>query len=99
MLLAYVGAIAGTLLGILGGVFGTWCSITSTQSPRERAFMVKAAVATWLGVGAFVAGLLLLPSPYNHLLWIPYAVVLPLSIAWLNRQQAALRAETAAQRD
>ena len=60
-LLGYVGAILGSIIGILGGAFGTWCSIRNTGSQRERTFMVWAAVGTWIFVLAFVAGLILLP--------------------------------------
>lgn len=92
---AYIGAIAGSVIGILGGIFGTWCSIASTRGPRERSFMTWAAVGTWIGCGAFVAGILLIPSPINYWLWLPYAVLLPLSIVWMNRRLTRIRAEEA----
>lgn len=87
----YIGAIAGSTIGILGGIFGTWRSIAATREPRERALMIRAAMGTWIGVAAFLAGTLLIAPPYNHLLWVPYAILLPLSIHWLNRRQAQIR--------
>ena len=40
---AWIGAIAGAVIGLAGGAVGTWFSIRNTNGPRERAFMVKAA--------------------------------------------------------
>ncbi len=90
---AYGGAILGSCIGLLGGLFGTWCSIRNTQSPAERAFMIRCSIAVWLLVTAFVASLLLIPVPYNHLLWLPYVILLILAIRRLNGVQARLRAE------
>jgi hypothetical protein len=39
--------------------------------------------------------MLLLPRPYNLLLWVPYAIALPLGIRAANRHQASIRAESA----
>lgn len=91
-----IGGIVGGSVGLLGGVIGTYASIKNTNGPRERAFMIKAAVMTWIGVTLFLALLFLLPRPYNFLLWIPYAIALPLGIRWCNRRQQAIRAEEAA---
>ena len=30
-----IGAVGGTLLGLLGGVYGTWNSIQQTNGPRD----------------------------------------------------------------
>jgi hypothetical protein len=38
-----------------------------------------------------MAGLLLVPQPYNYLLWIVYVVALVLGIGWMNRHLARLR--------
>ena len=86
------GGIIGGAFGILGGVIGTFFSLKNTQSPRERQFMIRVAVGTWLCVTLFLVLLLLLPSPYRWLMWIPYAIVLPLAIISLNRKQRAIRA-------
>ena len=88
-----VGAIVGSVLGLLGGAAGTYFSIRNTEGPRERAFAVKASVVTWMAVIVFLAGLLLLPSPYRFGLWVPYAILLPLGIRKWNRAQALLREE------
>jgi hypothetical protein len=89
--LGWGGAILGSTIGVLGGIFGTWMSVHNTQAPAERAFAIRCAIGTWLFVGAFLLGLFLIPSPYNYLLWIPYPILLILGILWMNAKQAAMR--------
>lgn len=94
------GAAVGSLLGLLGGAFGTWCSIGNTNGPKERAYTVKVAVWTWAFI-AVLLGLLfglgsVLPPPYKS--WTPLLVVLivpvlVIGIPKCNRRQAQIRAE------
>ena len=86
-----VGGIIGAVVGVLGGLFGTYCSVKNTQGPKERAFMVQFALTTWIAVSVFLALLFLLPQPWNFLLWIPYAIALPLSIRFCNKRQLVIR--------
>ena len=88
-----VGGIIGGVLGLAGGVVGTYASIRNTGGPRERQFMVRAAVAAWVGITLFLALLFVLPNPYRWLIWIPYGVALPLAIISLNRKQQAIRSD------
>jgi hypothetical protein len=90
-----IGGLVGTVLGVLGGAVGTYFSIKNTSGPRERTFMIRVAVVAWVAVSAFVLGLLMLPRPFNFLLWVPYAIVLPLGILWCNRRQRMIRSEEA----
>jgi hypothetical protein len=92
------GIVCGVSLGVLGGAIGTCFSIKNTSGPRERAFMVHVAIIPWVVVSIFVAALMLLPKLYNYLLWIPYAIVLPLSIIRWNRKQLEIRREEARDR-
>lgn len=89
--LGWGGAILGSAIGITGGIFGTWASIRHTQTPAERAFMIRCAIGTWLFVGAFLLGLFLIPTPYNFLLWIPYPILLILGIRWMNARHLEIR--------
>jgi hypothetical protein len=91
-----IGGIVGGVIGVLGGVVGTYFSIKNTAGPRERTFMIQVAVIAWLAVTVFLIGLLMLPRPFNFLLWVPYGIALPLGILWCNRRQRAIRAEEAA---
>ena len=93
-----IGAITGTLIGILGGAIGTYFSVKNTNGPRERAFVVKCAVIAWVAVTGFVVALVLVPNPYRWGLWVPYGILLPLAIRSWNRRQAEIRNEEAARR-
>jgi len=88
-----VGATIGGVLGVLGGVVGTYFSIKNTSGPRERAFMIRVSIVVWVVITAFIVGLLVLPRPFNFLLWLPYGIALPLTILWCNRRQRRIRAE------
>ena len=86
-----IGGILGAVIGIAGGIVGTWCSIRNTRGPRERAFMIRASVVAWVGIAVFLALLLLLPHPYRLWMWLPYGILLPLGIVYLNRRLAEIR--------
>ncbi|MDX9868455.1 MAG: hypothetical protein RBT78_11055 [Kiritimatiellia bacterium] len=91
MLVAAVAA--GCLVGLAGGVVGTWASVRNTNGPRERAFMIRACAVIWVAGLAFLALMFLLPMPWRHLLWIPYGILLPLGIITGNRRQQRIRDE------
>jgi len=88
-----IGGVAGGLIGIAGGMIGTWASIHNTRSRQERRFMIRWATGAWAGITLFIAAVLLLPRPYSLMLWIPYAILLPLGIRFCNRRQSQIRAE------
>jgi hypothetical protein len=90
-----IAGIIGGVGGVLGGAVGTYFSIKNTSGPRERAFMIQIAIVAWIVITAFVLGLLALPRPFNFLLWVPYAIFLPLAILWSNRRQDRIRATEA----
>jgi len=86
-----VGGIVGCAAGLAGGLCGTWFSIRNTRGPLERSFIIKTSVVGWVLIAAFLGAMLALPAPQRFFLWIPYAIVLPLGIMWINRRQAELR--------
>ena len=88
-----VGGIIGGIIGLAGGAVGTYASIKNTAGPRERQFMVRVAIAAWVGITLFLILLFVLPSPYRWHIWIPYGVALPLAIVSLNRKQQAIRSD------
>jgi len=93
------GAILGPLLGLFGGIIGSWAGITNTKSPRERAFMIKLAIAGW------VVLLLLIGVPLVLMLmgvlprwayWTSFAVFFVLllpAITWSNARQRRIQQE------
>jgi hypothetical protein len=93
--LGWIGGILGSLIGIAGGLYGTYCGVRNTSGRRERAFAIKAAVGCWVVVGTFVAGLFLAPAEYRPWLWLPYVLVLVLGVLWMNRAQTRIRREEA----
>jgi hypothetical protein len=94
-----VGGIAGGVLGVMGGVVGTYFSIKNTNGPKERAFVIRAAVLCWVGVSAFLACLLLLPFYWRSLLWVVYLPCLFWFGRWANDRQAGARVEDMTQAD
>ena len=87
-----IGSIVGSLLGVAGGLIGTYFSIKKTNGPRERAFMIRAAAVCWIGLGALFAAMFFLPQA-RLWIWIPYFILLPFEIRYLNKKQAAIRRE------
>jgi hypothetical protein len=83
--------IVGSAIGICGGMVGTYFSIRNTNGPKERSFVIKATAMTWLAVAIFLCALLLLPSPYNKLMWLPYGVFLGFGIRKFNETQKRIR--------
>lgn len=58
--IAWIGGIAGGVLGLAGGIFGTYCSIRNTHGPLERRFMIRLSVWTWITIFAFLSGMYVL---------------------------------------
>ena len=58
-------------------------------SRRVAMARVRALWKTWMAPGL----MFVLPNPYRYLLWIPYAILLPLGIVYANRTQQRIRKE------
>ena len=82
-----------------GAGFGCYCSIKNTNGPRERAFMVKSVIVGCLLMAVFLTGLLLLPDPYRHLMWVPFGLVMGFGIPLANKKQQRIRQEEAGAND
>ncbi len=89
----WIGAYGGGAIGVAGGIYGIYCSIKNTDSKRERQFTIKASVVCVIAVLLFITLRLIIPSPRNNLLWIPYSILLPISILYWNKKQTAIREE------
>ena len=87
MSLGMVMGIVGSVIGLLGGVIGTYHSLENTRSHGERRLAIKFSAAVWVLVAVFLAGVLLIPSPYGHLLWLPYGLLLHFAIRRYNAAQ------------
>ena len=88
-----IGGIVGSIIGVFGGLIGTYFSVKNTEGPKERLFMIKCAFIGWVVIIIFVVLLLYLPKPYNFLMWVPYGILLPISITYVNKKQQKIREE------
>jgi len=87
----WIGGIIGGIIGLAGGIIGTWFSIKNTKGPAEKAFMIRMAVYIWILLLLFLLLLLWLPRPYNFLVWIPYSIILPFGIRYINKRQLEIQ--------
>ena len=83
--------IIGGIIGILGGILGTALAIVSTQGPKERAFVVKAAAIVWLVVSLYVGFLWITPHPYRWLLVGVYIVGMLIAPRKLRKKHTEIR--------
>jgi hypothetical protein len=93
MNMGIIGAAIGGALGLMGGIYGTYCSIKNTNGPKEKAYIIKASIIGWIGITVFLVLMFLLQNPYRFLIWIPYGILLPIAIIKGNKIQAKIRKE------
>ncbi|MCD6117902.1 hypothetical protein J7K93_12870 [bacterium] len=86
-----IGGIAGGIIGVAGGMIGTYFSIRNTKGPKERSFMVKVSVISWVVGIIFITLLLTLPSPYKWFMWLPYGILFPFGIIYINKRLRQIR--------
>ena len=91
------GAILGPILGLLGGIFGCWCSIKNTKSPRERQFMIKMTILMWVLITILIGiplVLMLSGTISRPVYWVCvgifFALLLPF-ILWSNAHQKRIQ--------
>jgi hypothetical protein len=87
-LLGWGGAILGSVLGLLGGIIGTWLPIRNAKPGPEREVLIKWSIGFWVGILAILALMFLLPHPWRWLVWIPYPFALTWAVSSCNRQLA-----------
>jgi Ca2+/Na+ antiporter len=88
---AILGALIGGAIGVAGGIVGTYFSIKNTKTQAEKEFMIRSSIVVWIAVTLFGLLMWLIPFPYNHLLWIPYALALGFGIPYANKKQQEFR--------
>lgn len=88
-----IGGIIGAIIGVAGGIIGSWATVKNASGPREKSFVVRAVTFSWILVLIFIGLLILLPRPWNFLMWVPYGIILPLGIIKWNKMQQAIIAE------
>ena len=90
-----IGIIIIGIIGLLGGIFGSYFSIKRTNSPKEKSFIIKIVIAGWLGIIIFLALLTLIPAPYRMFLFVPFSIIMSIAIIKGNKIQAKIRKEEA----
>ena len=89
-----IGGVGGTVIGIMGGVIGSYFSIKNTTTPAERSLMVRFVIALWTAVVVLIGVPLALSIAGIIPRWTYWAcfalffVVLGPAIWWVNRRQA-----------
>ena len=91
LLTEWIESVLGGLIGLAGGIVGTYFSIKNTNSPRERSFMIKGAIACFIGVCIFLSLLFLLPKSYRGFIWVPYIILLTLGIVYGNKTHQKIK--------
>ena len=93
-----IGGIAGAVIGLGGGLLGTYMSIKNTQTGRERQFVIRLAVGFWLILGVWMGvplALVLMDVLPLYMFWVimlPFYIALGPFIRWANQRQNAIRA-------
>jgi len=93
------GAVLGPIVGILGGIFGAWCSIKNTRSPRERRFVIRMTLLVWVLLCGLIGVPLVLmltkvvpPWFYWTCFTVFFCILVPM-IVWGNRRQQQIQVE------
>jgi RNA polymerase sigma factor (sigma-70 family) len=106
-LISLLGMWLGPIIGVAGGIFGTAQSIRSTQTPRERRFVIRFSIMVWVYVILAMAVLFGVQhvSQTHHWsvktriiaqcsFWLIYgATLVALVLKWKVRHQALRREE------
>lgn len=74
------GGIAGSVIGVMGGLIGTYCSLKYATRPRERALTILLASTCWLWIAGVVAFQAFVPLPWSRVsafLILPPLLLLP----------------------
>ena len=87
--------IAGGIIGLIGGIIGSYFSIKNTNGPKEKEFAIRATLITWALVIIYAALFIGLPFPQKMYLMIPYGLILPLGVWYWNRTQQNIRTKEA----
>jgi hypothetical protein len=92
-----IGGIVGCVLGVTGGVLGTYVGIRSASDPGARTFAIRVMASYWLWLAAVAAWAILMPLPWNTLAVTVTGLPL-MAVPLLNRRLARAQAEDEADR-
>jgi len=77
--------VMGSLVGLLGGIVGTYYEIARRKTDEQRSAMKKLAAYAWLAVIGLVVCLMILPRPYNYLAHLLFLASFPWIVSRVSR--------------
>lgn len=92
----------GPLIGVAGGVFGSWCSLRQATSQPERRYIWKMIGLTTMLVSGLLSTMLYVSAKHPQLyasmlfqgsLWATYSILLTMTITVGNRRLAQIKLE------
>ena len=81
------------IIGLMGGILGSYFSIKRAIDSKEKAFIIKIVIAGWIGTTIFLALLFLTPTPYRIFIFVPYSIIMTITIIKGNKILAKIRKE------
>lgn len=78
-------------LALLGGGWASWVNIRQARGPRERRFVLRICVLSWILVLSMLGLMYVLPSPYRYAAMLFYFVGLPLMIYQWSKTHQLIR--------
>lgn len=78
-------------LSLLGGIVAAATGLRSARGPRERTFVRRACIASWVLVSAFIVAAFSLPSPYHWISAVVFVFAVPAAIFRWTTQRQLLR--------
>lgn len=75
-------------VAIAGGGWASWANIRSARGPKERGFVVRICILSWLLILSMLGLMYILPSPYRYAAMFFYFIGLPVLIyRWSKTHQ------------
>lgn len=75
------------------GVLGTYLSIRTAKTRRQKRFMIVWAIIIWSVLAVFVALYVWLEQPWRDYLWVPYLLLLPVMIVGIQRGRLRIQVD------
>jgi len=81
-------------IALVGGGWASWANIRAAQGPKERGFVIRICLLSWLLILSMLGLMYILPSPLRYAAMLFYFVGLPALIyRWSRTHQLIRRLE------
>lgn len=95
MTAGWTGIVVSLIFSLTGTLLGLYHDFKYAPGVRERRLMIRTTLASGCATALFLMLLLSLPTPYRHLVWIPYLGIMALIIAVGKRAMKKIGLEEA----